>query len=274
MSKCDLFKNISEIIWDKICRNHLRDNRLNEEGISRIIVLDEIQNYIENNMTFTVFAQKSLDEVNTGSDLELYIDNGQSQFFRVLLQAKMMERDCRFMHLNRDSGNTGRKQYDTLDEFSRKVKCDAYYLMYNGCPTYKKIDYDCAGQYDEKQFGCAIMSIQDIKYHCESYKTGTLGTANNPKPFGRPWRFLSCCNYQYVNGSKLYNLDEIDMDNHFESLFNPGGLTGFITVEQIKNRQTVEDSNEIIHKDGWNPFARIILSKSEMRIGADGFLKV
>ncbi|WP_298151587.1 DUF6615 family protein [Flavobacterium sp.] len=274
MNKCELFEFISEQVWDFICRNHVRNNRLNEEGISRQTILDQIQNYVENQHTFNVFAQKARNEVNTGGDLEIFLDNGQRRFYRILLQAKLMNVDCCFEHLNRNSGSTGRKQYDTLKSFATQSGSDAYYLMYNGCPDYRGADYDCAGYYSEKQFGCAILEIDEVKKHCEDNSTGTLGSSRDKKPFGKPWRFLTCCDYQYLSGNKLYDLSEIDMDPYFQNLFTPPNLISFITPEQIRRTQLNENNNDIIHKDGWNPSGRIIISKYPMRKSNDGIIEI
>lgn len=265
MNKCELFKRISEIVWDCICSNHRRGNRLNEEGISRQIIISKIQDVVEQSRAFDVFAQKAINEVNTGSDIELYIDNGEQLFFRILLQAKLMELDCCFEHLDRNSGSTGRKQYDSLKSFANQADCDAYYLMYNGCPGYTTVGNDCAGNFNEKQFGCAVLTPDQIKNHCEINSTGKLGSASNVKPNGRPWRTLACCDYGYLNGNKLYSINEIDMDDHFQKIFTPPNIIGYITPNQLYEEQIVANNNNIIHDNGWEPSARIIVSSKKMR---------
>ncbi len=274
MNKCDLFKLISENVWKIVSQNHHRNNRLNEEGITRQTVIDLIQNYVENHTNFNVFAQKARNEVNTGGDLEIYLDNGKGKFYRILLQAKLMEINGCYEHLNRDSGSTGRKQYDTLKIYANHIKSDAYYLLYNGYYGYQFSGDDCAGNYDEKQLGCTIINIDDIKTHCERNSTGRLGKIDNPKPFGRPWRILTCCDYDNINENKLYNLNEIDMDSYFQNLFTPPNLISFITPEQIRNQQVLENSNEFIHRNGWKPEARIIISGDKMKKNEEGLLEI
>jgi len=273
MSRCELFKMISARVWDEICINHRRGNRLSEEGITRNVILSMIQNYVEHLGAFNIFAQKAKDEVNTGGDLELYIDNGNQHFYRILLQAKLMETNCRFENLRKFSGSTSRRQYDTLLNFAALINSDAYYLLYNGCYNYEGPGRDCAGDYDEKQFGCAVMAAQEIKEHCDSNSTGILGTADNPKPFGRPWRIFTCCEYSSENGRRLYSPAEIDMDNYFKNLFTPPGITGFINVEQLRNQQIIEENNESLHDEGWNPSARIIIAENKMIKTSDDLLE-
>lgn len=263
MSKCQLFKEIAEIVWDHICNGHRRNQRQSEVGFTQNTVIRMIQDYVDVNRSFSVFAQPSRNEVESGADLELYIDNGNQQFYRILLQAKIMETDSRFERLNRNSGQTGRRQYDSLANMARLAGCDAYYLMYNGCDGYRTNGSDCAGTYDEKQFGCAIMNVGDIKVHCENNSTGILGNASSPRPFGMPWRILACCDYGYVTGSRLYSFSDIDKDDYFEELFTPPGAISFIDGR----RQDIGSINETIHDLGWNPEARIIISQGKMTRG-------
>ena len=64
------------------------------------------------------------------------------------------------------------------------------------------------------------------------------------------------------------------MDDYFRNLFTPPGLIRFITLEQINNQQTIANKNETVHKLGWNPAARIIITKKEMRRGSNGRLEI
>jgi len=274
MTKCDLFKSISENVWNSICRNHNRNNRLSEEGVSRNTVISDIQNYVEDHNTFNVFAQKSLNEVSSGGDIEIYIDNGHKEFYRILLQAKIVELNGCFEHLNRYSGSTGRRQYDTLRSFANQTGSDAYYLMYNGCPGYTTKGSDCAGTYDEKQFGCALLTANEIKRHCEGTSSGTLGNSRTCMPQGIPWRILTCCDYNYKSGSKLYAPDEIDMDPYFKNLFLASDRISFITQEQMINNERIIRQNETLHRNGWKPSARIVVSKDGMYKGRDGLLEI
>ena len=274
MTHCELFQSISKQVWEDISRNHRRGNRLNEEGITRSTVIGLIQDYTETNRNFNVFAQKARKEVYTGGDLELYIDAGHRRFKRVLLQAKLMETTCCFEHLDRDSGSTGRRQYDTLSSFAKKVDSEAYYLMYNGIPDYRATGSDCAGVYAENQLGCALMDIREIKSHCENNFTGKLGILSDLKPFGRPWRQLSCCSHSSVK-SKLYSLDQIELDPYFDNLFRhsiPDGLE-FMNPNRLIEEMEISGNNETVHDEGWNPAARIIMTREPMK-RRDGLLDI
>lgn len=275
MSKCDLFQQISQQVWDEISKNHNRGNRLNEEGITRSTVIGLIQDYTESRRIINVFAQKAKKEVETGGDLEVYFAVDHGRFRRILLQAKLMETDGCFEHLDRDSGSTGRKQYDTLTSFAKKVESDAYYLMYNGYRGYKVTGSDCSGTYNEGQLGCAILEVGKIKDHCEKNLTGKMGNGSNPKPFGKPWRQLSCCNQLHTK-TKLYSPEEIDYDPYFKQIFSgpePGAIE-FINPNRPYEERIITRNNETIHKDGWNPAARIIVSKSTMQRSSSGQLEL
>lgn len=275
MSKCDLFQQISQQVWDEISKNHERGNRLSEEGITRGTVLSLVQDYAVSRRNINVFAQKAKKEVETGGDLEIYFEVGQGMFKRILLQAKLMEPEGCFEHLDRDSGSTRRKQYDTLISYAKKVESDAFYLMYNGYSGYKVTDFDCSGTYDEGQLGCAILSASEIKDYCEKNHTGKMGETSNPKPFGKPWRQLSCCNQPTTN-TKLYSPAEIDYDPYFRELFSgPGpGAIEFIKPNKFIEEMVITENNDTIHAAGWNPAARIIVSESTMERTRNGQLEL
>lgn len=194
MDKCELFQNIAAKVWDEIVKNHRRGNRLIEEGITRSSIIDGIQDYVENHHNFNVFAQKSKNEVTTGSDLEVYLQIGHNQFTRILLQAKIVDLDGAFHDLNRFSGSTKRRQYDSLIDYSKTINSTSFYILYNGIPNFNCIENDCLGEHNEKQYGCVLVSPIWIKKYCEKNKTGRLvGNTIKNKPIGIPWRVLTCC---------------------------------------------------------------------------------
>lgn len=263
MGKCELFKEIANIIWDHIASSHRRGHRLSEVGFTANTVIRMIQDYVDENSSFSVFAQPARNEVQTGSDIELYIENGSQQFYRILLQAKIMETKGCFASLDRFSGSTRIRQYDSLAGFANTAGCDAYYLMYNGIDGYRANGEDCAGDYDQRQFGCAILNVGFIKNHCDKNNTGLLGDKAHPRPYGIPWRILACCDYQYSTGTRLYSFSDIDKDEYFDSLFTPPGVISFINGSPLD----VPSINEKIHKEGWKPEARIIISQGKMMKG-------
>nr|WP_147243710.1 DUF6615 family protein [Pedobacter miscanthi] len=248
---------------------------MNEEGITRNTVIGLIQDYTESQRDIDVFVQKAKKEVETGADLEVYFEAGRGKFKRILLQAKLMEPDGCFEHLDRYSGSTGRKQYDTLSSFAKEVESEAYYLMYNGYHGYKETGTDCSGNYDERQLGCAIMQIGEIKDHCEKKSTGKMGNIGSPKPFGKPWRQLSCCNQPFAK-TKLYSAEEIDYDPYFKQLFSDhkSGAIEFINQKKFIDEMLTTESNKTIHVAGWNPAARIIVSENTMRKNGRGKLEL
>lgn len=266
MSKCELFKSIASDVWDNISRNHNRGNRLNEEGITRDTVIGSIQNYVEDRHSFEVFAQKAKDEVNTGADIELYIQTSFNRFFRILIQAKIMEIDCTFVSLDRESGSTGRKQYETLNKYSKLVDAKSYYLFFNGIYGYQFSSSDCAGEYNEKQYGCAILDTNIVEKHCENNNTGIMGDSYNKHPIGIPWRKLTCCMEKKYNNLREYSIDEIDMDSHFERLFTEPPPIGYIPSGNFPRQSSISLANSKIHKLGWKPFARVFLANNNYKM--------
>lgn len=266
MTRCELFESISSATWDLIARNNYRHNRLNEEGITRQTVINAIHNYVEDNRRFDVFAQKARNEVNTGADLELFIQNPLGSFSRILLQAKIMETNNTFENLNRNSGSTGRKQYDTLINCAYRLGAKSYYLLFNGIYNYRTTGKDCAGSFNEKQFGCAVLEANQIKNHCEMNNTGRLGDINNPQPKGNPWRFLSCCIQDDWRLLNSYSFEDIDKDSHFDKIFNESGLTSFLRQDDFQRRSNVELNNNYVHNSGWNPCARIFITTNDNKM--------
>ncbi len=274
MDKCKLFEYISEEVWNIISENHEQGNRLDERGITSLNIIGEIQSIIRSQKIFSVFAQKSIKETKRGGDLELYVEKSHNQFHRILLQSKIMEINGTFKKLNKESGRSGIKQYDTLSSYAKEINSKALYLMYNGYHGFKCSETDCAGNHDEKQYGCAILEVNYIKTHCEKNINGVLGNENCPKPYGKPWRFLTCCIDNGMEEFKLYRKDEIDMDPFFKKLFAPEDIISYATPQQFGNNIRTIIENNSIHKKGWNPAGRVIISQKKMEINPDGTLEI
>lgn len=274
MNKCELFENIAADVWDSISRNNRRGNLLTEEGITRQSIIDSIQNYVEDRRTFEVFAQKAKDEVNTGGDLELYIEVGYQRFARVFLQAKTMKLDNSFEDLNRDSGSSGRKQYDSLKEYIKRTRSLGYYIFYNGIPGFTKNYIDCKGDHTEKQFGCSIISIKTIEDFCKKNPSGKMIMNFENGPIGTAWRFLTCCDFTKNNDIALYTKDQIDMDPHFEDIFTER-YSNFVTQSSINRPPPLlERINNSLHNDGWQPQGRILMTKNSRMKNEHGLLQL
>lgn len=263
MTPCQLFENIAETVWEEILENHPYGNRLNEDGLTRQTVVGKVQRYVRNRGSFSVFAQTIGDEVNKGSDMEVYIQNGYNSFSRILIQAKLSEPDGYFGNLKKKSGDTDRYQFDTLIGYGNEINCPTYYILYQGIPGKEGSYNDCKGLHDEKQFGCAIVTAETIKKHCQENNTARLN-ANEPQ--GTPWRILTCCATDYNNlGYDSYSKEEIDMDPAFETIFTPSDPLGFITIGQPpKSKTFTQIKNERLHAQGWNPASRIIMTQKPM----------
>jgi hypothetical protein len=275
MDKCQLFQNIAETVWDLLARNNERGNRLDERGITGDRVVSSIQDEVNRSSRFNIFAQKTPNEVNTGGDLELYVEDGYRRFTRILLQAKTSETNGNFTNLDRESGSTGRKQYDTLQQYATRINSSCYYLFYNGIPNYHFPGKDCVGMHDENQFGCAIIDVNYIKDYCESNNTGSILRSSFNHPIGRPWRFLACCDAtEEDKGYKKYTPAEIDMDPHFANLFTPPPPVHFITSYGDGNKSTnLERVNSRNFNGGWIPQARIIVTTQSKLKKDDNLLK-
>lgn len=257
MTPCELFQLIAETVWDKVSRNHARGNRLSEEGITRSDIIGVIQDYVFNNKTTNIFAQKSINEVQRGADLEMYLEQENRKYLRILLQAKLLEPDGFYKDLDRFAGSTQNRQYDVLEFYARKTKSMSFYLMYNGLLGYTYNGLDCAGKYNEKQLGCTVVKPSEIKKHCEQNQTGRVDFEINNTPLGLPWRFLTCCKPGFQTNLRLYSAEDIDKDRYFDDLF----FQKTIPEYKLPETSVIELENEAIHQRGWSPAARIIVSK-------------
>lgn len=273
MNACEIFQNIAGEVWDRISRNTIRGTRQSEIVFTETII-DIIQNYLEESHSFEVFVQKAKNEVNSGADLEIYLQSDYNQFYRVMLQAKTVELDGNFINIDKNSGSTGRRQYDSLIDYGSKAECPVYYLFYNGIPDFHKTFNDCSGEYNERQLGCAILIAEDVKKHCETNNTGKILGLPTDKPLGTPWRFLTCCENPIVNPTnfKRYSREEIDMDPYFKKLFTSVPPIGFIQIGRQPKVYQLEALNRRIHESGWNPISRIIIGKKKMYL-SEGLLK-
>jgi len=255
---CHLFETIASSIWDKISINNKRGLSITEESITRNDVISEIQNFTDSNEYFNVFAQKSKKEVITGSDLEIYIEVGNRKFVRILLQAKILKPNNKFETLNKKSGSSDQFQFDTLEKYSNSINSESFFIFFTGIPFYKKNDFrDCKGLHDEKQFGCSLLTNQEIK------ELNNFGTASSYKintPIGKPWRMLTCCYNSNLNSRKTYSPNEIDADPYFKKIFDRD-WSNFKGVSDNVLQNIVED-NRYLHNQGWNPSNRIILAEN------------
>lgn len=64
------------------------------------------------------------------------------------------------------------------------------------------------------------------------------------------------------------------MDPYFDNIFTESfsNFTGFLRHDDIFKSNKIERLNEKIKNDGWNPSARVFVSKSDMFL-EDGMLK-
>ena len=268
MSPCQLFQYIAENVWDEIVNNHPFGNRLHEEGLTRQTVIGRIQRYTRDRNLFQVFAQKARDEVNRGADLEIFIQKDYSSFYRILLQAKLVEEEGYFDNLDRQAGSTGNRQYDQLINYGNTINCPTFYLIYNGIAGFQGSFSDCYGSHNEKQFGCAIIDSTVIKNHCENNNTGRLQGLTGNRPQGDPWRFLTCCDEMFnIDSYSSFTSKEIDMDPSFERIFTDPDPIGFITRDGLGGapESDISKKNRTITENGWEPAARIFLSDYKMR---------
>jgi hypothetical protein len=274
---CELFQQIAVDIWDLIARDNQREIPvIDERGITGIKIIDIIDEYVTATGTTKVFAQKAIKEPKRGGDLEIYVEYTDKEYLRYFLQAKALKEDGTYHDVNHRVNGRGPYQWDLLLNYSRTAKAIPRYIFYNGITNYKYSGVDCHGDFDEKQYGCAIAEVVPVRDYCLNNNTGRhpFLINNTPPPVGSPWRFIPCCGVnseitkQLDNGSlRLYSRSEINMDKAFKKVFRFPRISG--PPPDVEEEVEVEHVNNELSQEGWNPAGRVIVSKYGIKHGGE-----
>lgn len=264
---CKLFQYISENVWDTISRNHSRGNYLFEEGITRDRIIGEIQNFIEDQEVSYIYAQKANNEQVNGGDLEIYLETSRDCYVRIFFQAKIIKENNKYPHLIHV--NTNGFQWDLMKRFQKVSGCLPYYLLYNGIKNFKYEGTDCFGLFDEKQLGCTIAEIHDVKELCETnFANAKFDSIHlGEKVIGEPWRKIPCCflGRKEFPDFRSYSVSEINIDKSFYPIFMDSKEKMKTSKFVIPEMPEVEKINDDLKRIGYKPAGRIILSKTEPR---------
>jgi hypothetical protein len=264
-----LFESISEKVWEKLARNSRRGNSLFEEGITRGEIIDLIISYAENNQSKKVLAQKAKNEKANGGDLEIYIELQKNKYIRLFLQAKLLHEKNLYNNFAHKNGNGF--QWDLITKFANINGCKPLYILYNGIPDYNYEGEDCCGTHDEKQLGCSIAEVSDIKALFNQGNKSSISFDDihkEPNPIGIPWRCIPGCSniWTQLSGLKAYNFDEINADDRFKYLIKDEKNipTEFITPGSFKGMPNVSKAREIntkLKELGYESAARLVINR-------------
>jgi len=229
---------ISEYVWDSIVHNHKYKTHKHEVGItSDIIAL--IRSHADLNHNFGVWSNASISEDKYGADIDLFVETNTNEFIWYALQAKVLKMDGAYERLSSKS------QWEKLTKLKKNSGCIPFFLFYNGVNRPVKKLADCCGHdINEKQFGCSIVSIKDVK--------DVASEIHRPKysdfctKYMHPWRELVCCDVKRKNGT-IYSLPEVqDAVALYERVLNFDILRRGSTKQRtIKNDLSIASLNEI-----------------------------
>lgn len=226
-NRCSLFELIAAEIWDSIAFNHKNNVQESEIGITNKIIA-VIRDHHVNNPSFGVWANQGVKEAIHGSDIDIFVETSTNRFLWYAIQAKVLKIGGKY------NGLANKRQWNTLGALRKASGCIPFFLFYNGLDKEPENLEDCCGhQISEKQFGCTIAEIDEVKKITTS-KPNPRYTDICPES-GHPWRELVCCTAKRKDGVP-YSLKQIQ---NATSIY-----TGIVNTEMIiRGSNNPEEAN-------------------------------
>lgn len=205
--RCTLFENISVYVWEEIKRHRRTKTEPQEIGFTSTII-SKIRDEFNNDPLVGVWANQSFREDLYGGDIDVFVETEKNGFTWYSLQAKALKVSGRYEAMC----HKGDFQWIKLRKLQEQTGCLSFFLLYNGHEnfTYSGID-NCGLNFDEFQFGCSIVSLENIIIKSLD-KNGNCHSPhfNDFHPLlANPWRILSCCAPKFE--TKKYSLDQIKL---------------------------------------------------------------
>ncbi len=204
--RCELFNELSEVIWDEISDYHQLGCDSDESGITKYI-LREFKRFSSNVIrNFQLYAKPGYKESIYGGDLDVYLGIGWGQYRWFAMQAKLLKHNGIYDTMKDGySASNQSYQWDKLAHLEGVSGCTSLYLFYNGSNHgFKYSGNDrCHQSFDEKQFGCSVVETSMIKSDME--KRMKKNPYHNPRftdyhpSIALPWRELICCPHRNRN---------------------------------------------------------------------------
>lgn len=250
--RCQLFEEIADKLWKRICRKHSLGLNDKEEGITNDIIADIVEyhrdNYLNN---FDVYARAGYKESITGSDIDLFVETEIDQYIWYPLQAKLLKLDQKYHFLHYPLKE--RQQWELLTELEN-YGAIPYYLFYNGVNNFLYNGRDnCSREYNEKQFGCSIVKPIIVK---NVYENNTLPEFTDFHiTHSQPWRVLLCC---HNHSETKFSLQEIEDSNVYLKLEQ-------VEQERKADKEFFNSDNRIVtacEKTDWKPDYRIVVKRT------------
>jgi hypothetical protein len=206
-NRCLLFEEISNLVWNRIIRNHLTGNDAREIGFTSDIVSDIEYNRLLN-PNIGIYAKEAQREHITGNDIDIFVESKPGYFVWWALQAKVLHIDGTYHDVAvLRSGNE--YQWDKLERLSKSSGCLTDYLFYNGLNGFRYLGTDQCGRiFNEEQFGCSLVSVEEVK---KKALLGKVGFKDFHTQIAQPWRIITCClqRKDVINYSKLQVLESV-----------------------------------------------------------------
>jgi len=206
ISLCNVFENISSMVWNKIVKDHNVKINTEEESVTKDIIV-EFRTLAETNTNIGIWANKvsKKAEAIVGSDINIIIEYQKENFVWFALQAKILNFNQKYAQLSY-SDNQSQK----LEKLKLITKCTVGFLFYSGVSnSMNQMTDRCGNTFLESQFGCSIVSLQSLR----QFK---LDKINFSRPAGDylslrqymiPFRNIVCCPpeipIQYFSGMEI-----------------------------------------------------------------------
>lgn len=250
--RCQLFEEIADKIWRRICRKHSLGLNDKEEGITNDIIADIVEyhrdNYLNN---FDVYARAGYKESTTGSDIDLFVETEIDQYIWYPLQAKLLKKDRKYHSLF--YAQKEKQQWELLTELEN-FGAIPYYLFYNGFDNFSHRGRDkCSREYNERQLGCSIVRPLIVKNIYENKRLPEFTDFHITH--SQPWRVLVCC---HNHSETKFSLQEIEDSSVYLKLEK-------IEQERKADNEFFYTDNRIItacEKTDWKPDYRIIVKRT------------
>ena len=236
--ECNAFRAAALDTWYRIEFSRKRPGlKIHETTLTQNLVYElNLLNWRYSRMGLSIF--ESTDERANGDDLEIKVKDSSGRFITFATQSKILYHnfpqrkgglknlaDGRYPEMKHPKiyKRGSKNQIDLLLNYAKKNGYIPIYLLYNYVNANFPLQQKCGVPFDEKQYGCSIISAHYLKKKYALPPHGNLPrnikfSDLHPK-VAKPWFVLPCCFHSMGAGGIIGELggDEVDYQIKTES---------------------------------------------------------